>query len=188
MVDDASELPEIMQIGHSKVSHTFIPQVKMVTKVGMNIMDCPGFIDNRGGEINIANAVNTKVAVGAANGIRILVLIGWDSIKADRGRGLGDMIQICTCLFGSEEQLQKYAEQGSILVGVSKYPPDDDDLEYKRIEMSDPNEKFEAFLRKQRDAEGKQDDDGANSDDENETLPENALPQPSQSGRVNRDA
>ena len=53
-----SEPAELMAIGHSKQSATFVPGVEHGDK--FVYIDCPGFLDNRGSEINIANAVNIK--------------------------------------------------------------------------------------------------------------------------------
>ena len=54
---EGGSLEEIMPIGHSKRSTTFMPQIESGPK-GVIYCDCPGFLDNRGKEINIANAVN----------------------------------------------------------------------------------------------------------------------------------
>ena len=52
---------EIVKIGHSKTSQTFLPSVvdprEGSEAKGLIFCDCPGFEDNRGAEINIANAV-----------------------------------------------------------------------------------------------------------------------------------
>lgn len=49
-----------MQIGHSQISETFVPTIVKFDSDGTLIIDCPGFLDNRGSEINVANAVNIK--------------------------------------------------------------------------------------------------------------------------------
>ena len=51
-----SSIPELMPIGHSNQSMTFIPSVASVyTPEGaFTFLDCPGFLDSRGPEINIA--------------------------------------------------------------------------------------------------------------------------------------
>jgi hypothetical protein len=56
--------------------------------------DCPGFLDNRGAEINIANAVNIRAVISNAKSVKIAVLINYYSIKADRARGLQEMMRI----------------------------------------------------------------------------------------------
>ena len=116
---EGGSLDEIMPIGHSKKSMTFMPQITRSTK-GFSFCDCPGFLDNRGIEINIANAVNIKKAFGQANGVKVVILINYHSLQADRSRGLFDMIKICSDLFGSKENLIKYQE--SILLGITGIP------------------------------------------------------------------
>lgn len=39
---------------------TFIPSVGESLDKKFTFVDCPGFYDNRGAEINIANAINIK--------------------------------------------------------------------------------------------------------------------------------
>lgn len=39
---------------------TFKPQLEYDKDLNFNYIDCPGFLDNRGAEINIANAINIK--------------------------------------------------------------------------------------------------------------------------------
>ena len=58
---DGGTIDEIMKIGHSKESKTFMPQVEHDKTNNLTYIDCPGFLDNRGAEINIANAVNIKI-------------------------------------------------------------------------------------------------------------------------------
>ena len=78
---EGGPLDEVMPIGHTKKSHTFIPQIETVD--GHTWCDCPGFLDNRGAEINIANAVNIKVALANAKSAKIIVLINYFSLRAD---------------------------------------------------------------------------------------------------------
>ena len=118
-VSEGGQLDEIMPIGHSKKSMTFMPRI-MTTRQGLTLCDCPGFLDNRGIEINIANAVNIKNAFIRAKGIKVVMLINYHTLKADRARGLTDMIKICSDLFGSKENLIRY--QDSILLGITQVP------------------------------------------------------------------
>ena len=113
-------LDEIMPIGHTKTSKTFMPQIESDPEKKNTYCDCPGFLDNRGAEINIANAVNIKAALIGAQNVRIVILINYFSLKADRGRGLNDMLTICTHLFGHQENLIKYKD--SLLLGVTGAP------------------------------------------------------------------
>ena len=118
------KLDELMPIGHTKHSKTFMPQIETDEKNGMTYMDCPGFLDNRGPEINIANAVNIKNAIKKSKSVKVMVLINYHSLKADRGRGLSDMIKITSDLFGKTSNL--IANKESILIGVTNAPTDMD--------------------------------------------------------------
>jgi energy-coupling factor transporter ATP-binding protein EcfA2 len=112
---------EIMPIGHAKTSKTFMPQIAVDTDASsLAYCDCPGFLDNRGAEINIANAVNIKRVLQEAEYVKVLILINYHSLLADRGRGLTDMLRICTQLFGSEANLARC--QDALLLGVTKVP------------------------------------------------------------------
>ena len=82
--------------------------------------DCPGFLDNRGAEINIVNAVNIKQILQAADGVKVIILINYNSLIADRARGLADLLKICTQLFGNTENLEKV--QDAMLLGVTQAP------------------------------------------------------------------
>ena len=110
---------EVMEIGHSKTSKTFMTQIETVA--GQTYCDCPGFLDSRGAEINIANAVNVRNAITSAKSIRALMLLNYASLKADRGRGLKDMLKIASNLFGSADNLLRYKD--SLYIGITNAPP-----------------------------------------------------------------
>lgn len=117
-VAQGGALDEVMKIGHNAFSMTFIPQIE--SQGGVTFCDCPGFLDNRGTSINIANAVNIKSAFNLAASVKIVILINYHSLNADRGRGVKDMLKICCNLFGSRENLIKYKD--SILLGITHVP------------------------------------------------------------------
>ncbi|MHA7877343.1 MAG: hypothetical protein ACX93T_00235 [Bacteroidota bacterium] len=74
IVDPDSQQPEIMPIGH-KASQTFLPQIAIDSSNQNNTYcDCPGFSDNRGPEINIANAINTRRVLQQAKGVKVIFL------------------------------------------------------------------------------------------------------------------
>jgi hypothetical protein len=112
---------EVMKIGHSKTSQTFMPQIE--TMDGETYCDCPGFLDNRGAEINIANAVNVRNAITSAKSVRVLMLLNYASLKADRARGLKDMLKISTNLFGNADNLLSHKD--SLLIGITNAPVND---------------------------------------------------------------
>ena len=70
-VKPGSKPAELMKIGHTKQSMTFTPQVEAASFGGnYAYADCPGFLDNRGFEINVANAVNIKKTIAACASVR----------------------------------------------------------------------------------------------------------------------
>ena len=128
-----SQKPELFPIGHENVSATFIPGVAKTDALGDGdtLVDCPGFSDNRGPEINIANAINIKRALVRFDAVRVVVLINHSSLKADRGKGVRELLKILKDLFGTPDRLLK--SLGALMVGVSQAPPqvvnDDGDVE-----------------------------------------------------------
>lgn len=87
---------------------------------GVTYCDCPGFSDNRGPEINIANAVNIKQALSRAKSLRLVVLVDYESLKALRGHGLRDLLRTLSNLLRSEAAIAEHKQ--SILLGISRCP------------------------------------------------------------------
>ena len=121
---------EVMPIGHTKESKTFMPQVEDDPETKNTYMDCPGFLDNRGVEINIANAVNIKNGIKQAKTAKVIILINYHSLKAERGRGLTEMLKIAYNLFGSEKNL--ISSKDSLLIGITNTFSSDCTLEELR--------------------------------------------------------
>ena len=112
---------------------TFVPDVANDDGLSFTWIDAPGFRDNRGAEINIANAVNIKTTIHAARSVRVVVLLDYHSLFAARGTGIMQLTKILTDLFGRAEQLVSCAP--SILLGVSRCPRVDGDAD--EIELDD---------------------------------------------------
>ena len=110
---------EVAPIGHGG-SKTFMPHI--IEVAGRVYCDCPGFSDNRGAEINIANAVNMKQALSHAKSLRLVFLVDYRSLDVDRGNGFQDLIRTLTALLGSQATI--IAHQQSILLGISRCPED----------------------------------------------------------------
>ena len=110
------ERDEVTPIGHEATSKTFMPQIVAVND--QVYCDCPGFSDNRGAEINIANAVNIKQALSRARSLRMVVLVNYHSLFADRRNVFRDLLRTLTDLLGSEAAIVEH--KGSILLGISK--------------------------------------------------------------------
>ena len=94
-VAKGSPVEEVMLIAHLNQSATFLPAVYHDEDSGLTLCDCPGFLDNRGAEINIANACNIKQMIAQAKSVRVVVLINYDSLSADRGRGVKELAKAC---------------------------------------------------------------------------------------------
>jgi 50S ribosome-binding GTPase len=125
-VSEPSEVCPVVpfSIGHEKESETFMPTIALdsTSPDSTAYCDCPGFMENTGAEINIANAVNIRRILQAARSIRIVILISDKTldIEADRCRGLTDMLRICTQLFGNADNIKKH--KASLLLGVTRSP------------------------------------------------------------------
>ncbi|MCB1106729.1 MAG: 50S ribosome-binding GTPase [Chlamydiia bacterium] len=113
---------EVMPIGHTRQSKTFMPQIEEDQETHNTYMDCPGFFDNRGVEINIANSINIKNSIQESKTIKVVILINYHSLKAERGRGLTEMLRVAYNLFGGEQNLLNAKE--SLLLGVTNVPLD----------------------------------------------------------------
>ncbi|KIC77195.1 hypothetical protein DB41_CS00020 [Neochlamydia sp. TUME1] len=129
---------EVMPIGHTKDSKTFIPQLVEI-KNQVSLCDCPGFLDNRGYEINIANAANIRNTFIKAKSVKVVILINFHTLEADKARGLRDMIKICCDLFGSKENLLEH--KNSILLGITQIPF------VQRDEEQEPLEDLKDFIK-----------------------------------------
>jgi hypothetical protein len=116
-----SAQPEATSIGHGAVSHTFMPQIVQDPNCNTRIyLDCPGFSDNRGAEINIANAINTSRVLQQAQGVKAVFLTGYNGLFDDRGGSIRNMETMCHQMFGSIDNLRNH--QDSVLLGVNRAP------------------------------------------------------------------
>lgn len=120
-VSEGGMRDELVTIGHGNVSQTFLPNVLIDDETELCFCDCPGFLDNRGTEFNIANAVNLTTTLGQAKEVKVVVLISYDTIKADRGRGMSELITICTNLFGSVDKIKQHID--CLLIGCTFLDP-----------------------------------------------------------------
>jgi energy-coupling factor transporter ATP-binding protein EcfA2 len=113
-----SQQPEVTEIGHDRTSKTFLP--KIVRNDEWVYCDCPGFLDNRGAEINIANAVNIRQMVAAAGYVRVVVLVEYDALLSQRGAGLAQTMTMVTHLLGGRDSLKSHSN--AIIMSVTKLP------------------------------------------------------------------
>ena len=82
------------------------------------VMDCAGFNDSRGSEVNISNSVIIKTCVGKAAGVVTVILVNYHTLKSGRGRGLSELLELMLGLFGNLERVLAHAK--SVLIGVSQ--------------------------------------------------------------------
>ena len=139
IVSEKSPVKEVMSIGHTKVSHSFVPELAEAKSMNAVVVDCPGFLDNRGAEISIANAANIKAVMARADGVSLVAVLNYYSLKADRGRGVRELLETLLGLFGSIDRAIIHAK--SILLVVSHAPEYTDD---GRVELVDVKDEFDA--------------------------------------------
>jgi predicted GTPase len=121
IVDPSSPREEVMPIGHSSRSQTFMPQIAQdPDNPNSAYCDCPGFSDNRGAEINIANAINTKRVLQQAAGVKAVFLTEYSDLIGNRGNNVHAMENMCKKMFGGADNLRRY--QNSVLLGITKAP------------------------------------------------------------------
>jgi len=96
IVDPNSQKKAVVAVGHSKKSDTVVP--KPIDIGDRFLCDTPGFFENRGTEINIANAVNMVATFSMARSVRIVCLIrassaeGKASVIVDMAHHLKNMV------------------------------------------------------------------------------------------------
>ena len=126
IVDPESPREEVMPTGHSIRSQTFMPQIASdPDNPNKAYCDCPGFSDNRGAEINIANAINTRRVLQQARGVKAVFLTDYNGLLVDRGTLMKALEGMCHQMFGGIENLRRY--QNSVLLGITKAPLYEDD-------------------------------------------------------------
>ena len=82
------------------------------------LCDLPGFLETRGREVGIANAINNHRIMSSTAAIQLLLLIEFSTLTSTRARGVTDVRDLLIQLFGTQEELTKHAP--SILIGVTK--------------------------------------------------------------------
>jgi hypothetical protein len=121
VVHPDSERPGVASIGHGKGSHTLMPQIIQDPNRATRVyLDCPGFSDNRGAEINIANAMNTKRALRQASGVKAVFLASYPGLIDSRGESIRSLEHMCQQLFGGVDNLRNH--QNSVLLGMNRAP------------------------------------------------------------------
>lgn len=119
VVKKGSAVPELMPIGHSRQSMTFIPKLATDAK-GLTYCDTPGFHDTRGFEIKVANAINIRNVLRQARSVKVVILINYKSFELERGQSVLKTFKTIKKLFGSIDNLE--ASLGSVVLGISHVP------------------------------------------------------------------
>jgi hypothetical protein len=134
VVDADSSIAEIMHIGHhGRQSQTFMPQIVQDPNNPDNAYcDCPGFLDSRGAEINIANAINIRKILQQASGVKAVFLTSYYGLFVARGRCIQDMETTCREMFGGADNLRRH--QNAVLLGITKAPRYDEDGQSLSVE------------------------------------------------------
>jgi hypothetical protein len=111
-----------MHIGHhGRQSQTFMPQIVQDPNNPDNAYcDCPGFLDSRGAEINIANVINIRKILQQASGVKAVFLTSYHELLVDRGRCIRAMETTCREMFGGADNLRRH--QNTVLLGITKAP------------------------------------------------------------------
>jgi len=121
VVAQNSPRPEIMPIGHGRTSKTFMPQMATdpdnTTRV---YCDCPGFADNRGPEINIANALSINRILQRSGGVKAVFLANYCGLSVDRGNSIQAMEDMCHQMFGEVHNLERH--KNAMLLGITQAP------------------------------------------------------------------
>jgi hypothetical protein len=119
IVAPGSTCAEITSIGHDGLSKTFMPQI--VTDpayVHRAYCDCPGFLDNRGAEINIVNTINISGVLQQARSVKAVFLVEYSDLTSGRRNLMRAIEGACLQMFGSVDKLSRY--QDAVLLGITK--------------------------------------------------------------------
>jgi hypothetical protein len=121
VVHPDSERPGVASIGHGDDSHTFMPQIIQDPNRATRVyIDCPGFSDNRGPEINIANAIYIRRVLQQVKSVKAVFLASYPELISSRGEHIRNLENMCQQLFGGLDNLR--AHQNSVLLGMNRVP------------------------------------------------------------------
>ncbi len=119
----------IMEVGHGFSSKTWTPQLHYDDQSQLHLYDCPGFFDNRSPAFDILNGVAIRSIGASARSVKLIVLVNYHALLADRAKGLADTIEIMNKLLGHD--LSQHSH--SILLMISHVPSEAQDLTLQRL-------------------------------------------------------
>lgn len=94
----------IATIGHSKKSETYLTSVYSDEESKISYIDCPGFGDNRGAEVDIVNMYSIARLLRIADKLQgVVFLTSFASLQADRGNSLRRAIKTMASIFGETD-------------------------------------------------------------------------------------
>ena len=125
----SSACDEILLVGYDTALKTFVPYIALAPdNASLAYCDFPGFFDNRGMEINIASGVNMRRVFEEARLVKVLILINYHSLLANRG-GIREILKTGTQLFGSDANRERFKD--AVLLGITKVPVNTDVAAFK---------------------------------------------------------
>jgi energy-coupling factor transporter ATP-binding protein EcfA2 len=131
-------LDEVVKIGHTNVSETFLPSINLNNYINLAVMDCPGFFDNRGSEINISNAVNIRNIIHNLKNVKIALVMNYKSLLIDRASCFDILIKNCVQLFGNENNILNNID--SLLLIITNFPLEKKLSKIKKFFQNDQNQ------------------------------------------------
>lgn len=131
---EGGTMDEIVPIGHNMKFETLVPFVYTDLQSPDRVYcDCPGFLGQKGEEIDIANFVNIRDGLVSARTVKIILLVNYIAIKADKNY-LPNIAKLLLFLFGSKKKLIE--NKDSLLIGITflyDYMPSDTTVTLKSI-------------------------------------------------------
>ena len=104
---DLSDMKDI-QIGHGMESGTTILSPWTNADTGAVYMDCAGYLDTRGPEIDIATSLSIRKLAETCQSLRFIVVIGCDLLMGSSNRG-GSFRELCSVICLCVKDFKKYS-------------------------------------------------------------------------------
>eukprot|EP00935_MAST-01C_sp_MAST-1C-sp1_P000607 g607.t1 len=123
------------EIGHGAQSQTHEPKLirSSLAELPVVYVDNPGYLDSRGPIIRMVNKINThkvRVQADAVNATRVVVLIDYRIIEADRSSHIRSLENRLRSFLGMESD---QASHDGICIGISHMPEGDNEKEKEKV-------------------------------------------------------
>ena len=131
-----SSLPGAPIIGHKKSPQTLQPTI--IEDSGTHHIYCEypglGLVDERWPALSVATVISMQHMLKCARSVRFVILVNYETLRpqSHRARGLLDLPEIFTQLFGPTDDMERYKE--SLWVGIVRAPRDQE-LDHVRAWM-----------------------------------------------------